>query len=163
MSLSRCARLKGLLRVWHNQAVLGETEFRLNGELGELRRLAANVAHFCRAQAVGQDVEFNLNLVLEELFVNALEHGGCKGMPDAVEVHLSGSRGTLQVEFADRGAPFDSSLAGTPQLNVPLAQRAAGGLGLHFVQQLARGLAYRRQGSWNRLTFILPNAETDTP
>jgi len=157
-------RLKAMLCLCHNQAVLGETElFQLNGELGELRRLAAGVARFCRQQTAGEATESNLNLVLEELFVNALEHGGCQGMPDAVEIRLSLSHGALLAEFADRGTPFDPTGAPPPDLDAPLQDRAGGGLGLHLVRQLARDLDYRRQGPWNRLTFRLPYWETDTP
>jgi anti-sigma regulatory factor (Ser/Thr protein kinase) len=116
-------------------AVLGETEFGLDGELAELSRLAGEVEQFCHGAAgAGQQLELNLNLVLEELFANVVAHGGCKGMKEAVRVRLASSGNAIAVEFADRGAPFDPATAPLPDLNQPLAERRGGGLGLHLVR-----------------------------
>ena len=134
----------------------------MNGEIGELGRLSAAVAGFCRQQPAGEGVELHLNVVLEELFVNAVEHGGCKGLRDAVEVRLIPAGGAVLVEFADRGLPFDPSSAAEPDLDAPLSRRMEGGLGLHFVRQLARDLAYRRDGAWNRLALRLPPVEPES-
>jgi serine/threonine-protein kinase RsbW len=62
--------LKAHHTVWHNQAIPYEADFSLNGNLNELERLAAEVSRFCRENALDDDAEFQLNLVLEELFVN---------------------------------------------------------------------------------------------
>ena len=78
-------------------------------------------------------------------------------MNDAVTVRLRrDSADALALEFADRGAPFDPSTAPAPDLAAPLAERQAGGLGLHFVRSLARIVQYRRDGGWNRLELRLP-------
>jgi serine/threonine-protein kinase RsbW len=135
-------------------AILGETEFRLDGELTELGRLAGEVARFCQGAAgAGEKLEMNLNLVLEELFVNAVAHGGCQGMKGAVEVRLARSANAIAVEFADRGRPFDPALAPAPDLALPLTERRGGGLGLHLVRSLARIVEYRREDGWNRLSL----------
>jgi anti-sigma regulatory factor (Ser/Thr protein kinase) len=132
--------------------LLTEADIRLDGELTELSRLAADVARFCRDASLSGSAEFNLNLILEELFANAIAHGGCKGMPDAVAVHLARERdGSVSLEFSDRGTPFDPSGAPAPDLSVPLSQRTPGGLGLHFVRSLSRAVDYRRDDGWNRL------------
>jgi anti-sigma regulatory factor (Ser/Thr protein kinase) len=63
----------------------GNNDLVLNGNLRELERLTAETASFCRDRALGDDVEFDLNLVLEELFTNSVRHGGCDGMEGAAE------------------------------------------------------------------------------
>jgi len=137
-------------------AILTAAEFRLDGDLGELARLSAEVARFCQAGSLGENVEFHLNLILEELFANVIAHGGCRGMKDVVAVHLeSESDGTVAMEFADRGTAFDPSAAPPPDLDAPLGERKAGGLGLHFVRSLARIVEYRRQDGWNHLNLRL--------
>lgn len=124
----------------------------LDGNLSELSRLSAGIASLC----LPDEPEFQLNLALEELFTNAIEHGGCKGMAKAVEIRMESAAGGLCVEYRDRGAPFNPLAAPEPDMNAPLAQRASGGLGVHFVRQIMRNLQYDRSGEWNRLTMELP-------
>ncbi len=123
---------------------------RLNGDLQELVRLTAAVEEFCRDRGIGPDVEFDLNLALEELFTNALRHGGCAGMTDAVEVRLTDAPDGVRICFRDRGLAFDPlSTADPPNLDSPLEHRPAGGLGLHLVRSVMRDLTYERAGDWN--------------
>jgi anti-sigma regulatory factor (Ser/Thr protein kinase) len=131
----------------------------LDGNLSELSRLAAETARFCREHGLGQEVEFQLNLVLEELLTNAIRHGGCDGMRDAARVRLELLPGGVAIEFADRGAPFDPTAAPVPELDVPLETRPVGGLGIHLVRQIVRDLRYERREGWNRLTMLRPSKE----
>ena len=137
----------------HNQAIPAEAQFTLNGSLRELENLAEQTARFCREHALGDDVQYELNLVLEELFVNALRHGGCEGMEGASKITLRIGDDDVRVEFADRGAAFNPLTAPPPNMAAPLEERQNGGLGLHFVRHFMRDLQYRREGEWNRLTM----------
>jgi serine/threonine-protein kinase RsbW len=129
------------------------TEITLNGNLDELQRLAAFVQQFCREQSLGDDVEFRLNLALEELFTNAVRHGGCMGPERAATIALTAVDDAVAIDYADRGAPFDPAGAPAPDLDAPLETRPAGGLGLHFVRQIAREFEYHRSGDWNRIAM----------
>ena len=140
-------------------AIPADTEFRLDGDLSELSKLAAEVAKFCQAASLPESVEFHLNLILEELFVNAVRHGGCEGMTDAVSTRLNQEDRTIAVEFSDRGVEFDPAAAPVPDLDAPLTQRTTGGLGLHFVRSLARITGYRRQDGWNHLKLRLTESQ----
>ena len=108
---------------------------------------------FCEEQKLDAGAGFELNLVLEELFVNALRHGGCEGLEDAVRIRLREEGGAVQVEFSDRGAAFDPTGEPAPELATPLEQRAPGGLGIHLVRQLAQDFSYRRESGWNMVTL----------
>lgn len=131
----------------------------MNGDLRELPLLTAEVARFCRADSLGDAVELHLNLVVEELFANAIAHGGCRGMKNAARVRLArDADGAVIIEFYDRGAAFDPAAAPPPDLDAPLGERRAGGLGLHFVRSLARILEYRREDGWNHLQLRLTEA-----
>ena len=121
----------------------------MNGSLRELERLAALVADFRAAAGLDDEAEFQLNLVLEELFVNALRHGGCEGLPDAARVRLRGTAEGVEVEFRDRGRAFDPSAAPPADLQAPLAERQGGGLGLHLVREIMGDIHYERDGEWN--------------
>ena len=149
-------RLKAAHRVWHNQPIPYQADFSLNGELQELERLAARVAHFCAANSLDGQSEFQLNLVLEELFVNALRHGGCGGVPDSVRVSLRAEADGVRVEFRDRGSPFDPAAVGAANLHATLQERSGGGLGIHLVREIMRDFDYHRDGEWNRIDMKYP-------
>jgi anti-sigma regulatory factor (Ser/Thr protein kinase) len=142
--------------VWHNQAILTDAEVVLHGRLGELGRLAAETARFCREHSLGDDVQFELNLALEELFTNSVRHGGCAGMENAVHVRLQLHDDGVRVEYSDRGMAFDPLSAPPPDLEAPLEERSAGGLGVHLMRQIMRDVEYRREGDWNRITMRRP-------
>ncbi|HUI78610.1 MAG TPA: ATP-binding protein [Bryobacteraceae bacterium] len=142
--------------MWHNRAILGETRFALNGNLAELPRLSAEIARFCQEQSLDTDVAFDLNLALEELFTNAVQHGGCEGMSNAVVIRLERARDGVRVEFSDRGVAFDPASAPPPDLESPLEQRNAGGLGIHLVRKIMSDLHYWRADDWNRITMRKP-------
>lgn len=133
-----------------------EVAFALNGDLAELQRLEAEIARFCREHSLADDVAFDLNLVLEELFTNTLRHGGCEGLEDAVHIRLERDGGGVLVEFSDRGKAFDPVLAPAPDLESPLEDRRPGGLGVHLVRQIMSDLRYRRLGEWNRISMRKP-------
>lgn len=154
---SWCAtRLKAYAPVWHNQAILTEAEIVLHGRLGELQCLVAETVRFCREHALGDEVEFELNLVLEELFTNSVRHGGCAGMENAVRVRIELHDDGVHIEYSDRGEAFDPLSAPPPNLETRLEDRQIGGLGIHLIRQIMRDLAYRREGDWNRITMRRP-------
>ena len=137
----------------HNRAILTEVDFALDGKMRELEVLASEVSRFCQGNGLSSDVEFDLNLVLEELFTNSLRHGGCEGMEEAAHVRLRSSPEGVLVEFADRGVAFDPLGAPEPDTGASLADRPDGGFGIQFVRQVMRDLEYRRADGWNRLTM----------
>jgi len=148
--------LKAGCRVWHNQPIPYEAEFSLNGNLSELERLTAEIARFCRENSLGEEVEFQLNLVLEELFVNTVRHGGCAGAKDSTRVRLLAGADGVDVTFADRGVPFDPTLAPAAKVDLPLEERHAGGMGIHLVREIMRDLRYQRSGEWNQIRMKRP-------
>ena len=100
---------------------------------------------------MGKEAAFDLNLVLEELFVNSVRHGGCEGMDNSARIKLrNGTR--VEVEFWDRGKPFDTAHAPEPDPAAPAEERSAAGLGIHLVRQILHEVEYRRAGGWNQVS-----------
>jgi serine/threonine-protein kinase RsbW len=97
-----------------------------------------------------------LDLMIEELFMNVCAHAYPQGMPGDVTVAYSvPAAGELSIEVADEGVQFDPLQAEPPDLTLSLEDRPIGGLGIYLVKTLARSLAYRRDQGWNRLTFAV--------
>jgi serine/threonine-protein kinase RsbW len=129
----------------------------LDGKLSEISRIAAETARFCGDHHLDPEAEFHLNLVVEELFTNALNYGGCEGLRDAARVEFNMLPDGVGIQFADRGEPFDPTAAPAPELGAPLETRQIGGLGIHLVRQIVRDLRYERVDGWNRLTMRRPS------
>lgn len=128
----------------------------LNGNLGELARLTAEIEQFCGQHGLAEDVEFDLVLVLEELFVNSVQHGGCEGMEGAAEVHFTMLADGVALEYADRGTEFDPTRAPATDVTAPIEKRLVGGLGIHLMRQIMRDFEYHRLGGWNRIRMRRP-------
>ncbi len=146
--------LPGPAALWENHPILTEADIALQGSVNELERLVTAVGEFCRAHGLDENVEFDLNLVLEELFTNSVRHGGCQGMPGAARVRLRMSAGGVEVEYSDRGRPYNPLDAPEPNLDAPLMDRQPGGLGVHLVRQIMHDVRYRRAVDTNELSMI---------
>jgi serine/threonine-protein kinase RsbW len=97
-----------------------------------------------------------LDLMLEEAFMNVCSHAYPDGMPASVTVTYSVlAPGELSVEVADQGIEFNPLMAEPPDLTLNLERRPLGGLGIFLVKTLASSLTYRRDSGWNRLTFAI--------
>jgi serine/threonine-protein kinase RsbW len=108
------------------------------------------------AMAAGWSVDRlgEVDLIVEELFMNVARYAYPEGVKGLVEIHWWVPRtGVLAVELADQGAPFDPLSKEAPDLTLPLEERPIGGLGLFLVRRMTSALEYRREGDWNRLRF----------
>jgi len=140
--------------VWHNRSIPTDVEIALDGSVSELERLAAEVAAFCRRQELDESVEFDLNLVLEELFTNTVRHGGGRDQPDAARIRMRVTSDGVEVEYRDRGVAFNPLEAPGADVTSPLLERQPGGLGIHLVRQIMSDVRYRRVEGENELRMV---------
>lgn len=92
-----------------------------------------------------------LDLVVEELFVNVARYSGA----GVVELRYTSAPGVLETEIADDGQAFDPLTRAKPELDLPLEKRPVGGLGIFLVRQMTRELTYERDAGWNRVRFTI--------
>src|SRR5262249_12690563 len=93
-----------------------------------------------------------LDLVLEEILVNVARYAYGGGAGD-VEVSYAADSAGLLVEITDRGRSFNPFEAPQPDLDLPLADRPIGGLGVMLVKEIAGSLAYSRENGQNTVSF----------
>jgi serine/threonine-protein kinase RsbW len=127
----------------------------LRVEAVEIARLIDFVERFARRYDLPEIEQSRLLLILEELFTNAVKYGRF-GNPAAatIDVALALSSGTVTIEFSDSGPPFDPLVAAPPDLDLPIADRPIGGLGLHIIRSLVDEARYRREGDRNHLVLV---------
>lgn len=126
----------------------------------ELTRVAAAVSEFARAQEWPPEMEFQINLVLEELGLNIINHGHADPEGREIEIEIASEAESVTVEIADDGRPFDPMTeAPAPDTESDLADRPVGGLGVHLVRTMMDEARYRREGERNRLTLVKRRGE----
>lgn len=88
-----------------------------------------------------EPLAFDLDLVLEELFMNIVRHGRGTG---SVEVELSPAvpEGVRLVLRANEPVAHDPTVAPELDSSMPIEARRAGGLGVHLVRELSREFRY---------------------
>ena len=120
----------------------------------ELERLSAAIEALGRQENWPPDLIFRVNLVLEELGLNIINHGHDEGLHE-IEIALNSEAEALTIEITDDGKPFDPlNDAPLPNLTASLEDRPVGGLGIHLVRTMMDELHYRREGGRNHLTLV---------
>lgn len=96
---------------------------------------------------------YTVNLVLEELEVNALTHGRANGL-EAYEITIDSQPESVVVELSDDGPAFNPLTdAPLPDLDSPLESRPIGGLGIYLIKTMVDEISYRRETDRNYLTL----------
>lgn len=95
-----------------------------------------------------------LDLLIEEIFMNIARHSYPEGVPGVVTItYRVPGPGELAVEVGDQGVEFDPLAAPVPDLTLDISRRPIGGLGIFLLRTFASSLSYRREQGWNRLSF----------
>ncbi len=122
-----------------------------NHELSELSGVALAAQRFLQQQEVGAPVLYLTQLALEEILSNIIRHGG-RPAPDAsIAIRVRANQGAVDLHVVDEARPFDPRSAPEPDLEAPLEQRRAGGLGIPLLRRLTNDLRYERIGEANHL------------
>ncbi|MFC4160070.1 ATP-binding protein [Chitinimonas lacunae] len=111
--------------------------------------LAEAVETWAAGLALPSKTVFEINLILDELISNVIEHGYAGRDDGLIEVAVEYADGAVTLEVTDHAAPFDLLELDSPDLDADLDSRRIGGLGVHFVRQLADAVDYRRLGDSN--------------
>ena len=102
---------------------------------------------------VVQELEFKVELVLEEVLTNVIhyaypEEAGEMEVGCAIEDNQN-----FCFRVTDWGIPFNPLERPDPELSEDVSERQVGGLGIYLVRHLVDELFYQRQGNKNTLTF----------
>lgn len=126
----------------------------LKNHLSEMERLRQIVEEFSQKHQLDESTTFALDLVLEEVVTNVIKYGyQDQERQDRIHVDLSLMNGELTIVIRDEGRPFDPTAHPEPDLELPLATRPIGGLGIHLVRNFMDSVEYKRQGNENVLTL----------
>ena len=118
--------------------------------------IQGSLEELAQREAWSEGFIFKVNLVLEELGLNILTHGGeGNDRRPEIEIVLTSDDESLTIEVSDDGHPFNPlEDAVQPDVNAMIEDRSIGGLGLHLVRTLMDDLHYSRDDGKNRLTMV---------
>lgn len=101
----------------------------------------------------GDDLN-RFELVVEEAVINIMLYAYPEDGGSLQVVLWQGQDNELRLQLQDQGLSFNPLEAREPDLSAPLEKRSIGGLGVHLVQSLSDGMAYKRQNGSNLLQLI---------
>ena len=131
----------------------------LPGELDSLSEIGRYVVAAATAAGLDRAVAYKLRLAVDEIATNAVVHGyqeanvqGLVSVSAVIDDHM------LAISVEDTARPFDPTAAALPDeddLDLPLEERAIGGLGIMLAREDVDDFRYERVDGRNRTTFVV--------
>lgn len=126
------------------------------GEPGAVRAALRQILGTPALAGLGAEGRGTVELVLAEVLNNIVEHAyGAGG--GTIEIVLRPGPAGLDCRIADAGGPMPGGALppGLPPDLTPGGDLPEGGFGWHLIRSLTTGLAYRREGGRNLISFHL--------
>lgn len=95
----------------------------------------------------------NINIAVEEIFVNIASYAYENMENKGTEITLLFDGKDVGVEFLDYGLPFDPLAKKDPDIKASLEERGIGGLGIYMVKKSMDECSYRREDDKNIFTM----------
>ena len=124
-------------------------------------RLADAVEGFASAHDLPPKAAYLIDLVLEEIVTNIVNHGAGDGVA-TIDVNLARVDQRIVGSVRDDAAPFDPLSLAPVDIEAGIEERAIGGLGIHLVREMTDSVAYAREDGHNVLTFTI-DMKKETP
>ena len=125
----------------------------LKNDVSELEKVMRLVSDLCLHNSVPPEVEYDLNLALDELISNVAEHAYPHGEEHQFTIGITLSKEEFVAKIEDDGKAFDPTQHPDPDLDAPLEERKDGGLGIYLVRQIMTSVDYQRRDGKNVLTL----------
>jgi len=126
----------------------------LQSRMSELSQLSAWIERLASRYSIPGATQFAMNLCLEEVLSNIIQHGYCRKPDRSILINFSRPRtGYFVLEVDDEAPPFNPlDVPERPALNT-LDDLRIGGQGLRLLRRFADGLEYQATPTGNRLSI----------
>ena len=133
---------------------MNEFPISLVPELSSLGVLEQSVADFSSTHDLDTEVQFRLNLMLDELITNSINYSLKAVANPELQLLLSLEGEFLVARIEDNGAAFNPfEEVPEPDTTAMLEDRQVGGLGVFLTKQLADDCIYERKNERNQITL----------
>jgi serine/threonine-protein kinase RsbW len=134
---------------------IGELHLALRADPHEISRFSSTLKSFAADCRLPDDALFKIQLAIDELMNNILEHGYPAGSPGEIEIWVTRYGDRVEVEMLDDAVLFDPFSIKAPDLQAGIEDRPLGGLGVHLVKSLMSMYSYSVEGGRNRVHLSL--------
>jgi len=131
-----------------NQLVL-----RLKNDFSEIPAANQAASRWLADRQAPPAADYLANLAIEELVTNCIKYSYDDANEHVIEIALKLSADELTLVVTDDGHAFNPLELPEPATNVPIEERAVGGLGIHLLRKMSDRMEYARIDDRNRLTL----------
>ena len=130
-----------------------EKKLVIKNDISEISKLATFIGELSEELDFTPELNFNLNLVLEEAISNVIlyAYGNEKQKDISLVAYLSDNN--LVFVLTDSGAEFDPTKVPDADVTLSAEEREIGGLGIYLIRQIMNTVEYQRIDGKNVLTM----------
>ena len=131
-----------------------ERKLTLTSNLDDVVQIAGFVEEFVETASLPSQFDFKLNLILDELVSNTINHGFARSKSGTVEILLMADLQEVLVSVSDNAPAFNPFRdVAEPDLEIGIDDRVPGGLGVHLVREQIDRFTYQRENGKNLITM----------
>lgn len=130
-----------------------QTTLILKNDVLELEKVMSFVTDLCARNSIPPEVEYDLNLGLDEMVTNVAKHAFPESEEHHFTVQITVSPEEFMARIEDEGVEFNPTAHPIPDLDAPLEERKEGGLGIYLVRQIMTSVEYQRVAGKNVVTL----------
>ena len=134
--------------------LFSQNELEILAKRENLNDVQAFVEERLEAAACPMRAQMQINLAVEEIFINIASYAYSPGQGRAtVRVEVCEDPVSVIITFIDHGVPYDPLKKSDPDVSLPAMERDIGGLGIFMTKKLMDGVAYEYHDGKNILTL----------
>ena len=123
-------------------------------EIGELDVIQETIGSISAEGNWPPDLTYQIELILEELCINVINHGEVDGT-QPIKVVIVSEADLISIEISDNGKAFDPTKdAKTPTKVTSIEDSSIGGWGVHLAHTFSDEMHYKRVDGMNCLTLV---------
>ena len=130
-----------------------EKKLVIKNDISEISKLATFIGELSEELDLTPELNFNLNLVLEEAVSNVILYAYGKEEQKDISLVAYSSDDNLVFVLTDSGTEFDPTKVPDADITLSAEEREIGGLGIFLIRQIMNTVEYQRIDGKNVLTL----------
>jgi anti-sigma regulatory factor (Ser/Thr protein kinase) len=130
-----------------------EKKLVIKNDISEISKLATFIGELSEELDLTPELNFNLNLVLEEAISNVILYAYGKEEQKEISLVAYLSDNNLVFVLTDSGMEFDPTKVPDADVTLSAEEREIGGLGIYLIRQIMNTVEYQRIDGKNVLTM----------